>query len=96
MRTELLEKRFYKWFSECVGNVAARGNTNNVRELFIYKVTYYVILYMDVFNISMVTVIAGQETGSVVVTMKRRAARRREAKVAKEFMEEDCFLASVM
>ena len=93
---ELLEKRFRKWFSERVGNVAARGNADDVRELFIYKVTYHVILYTDVFNICVVTVIAGQEMSSVVVTMKRRAAGWREAKAAKEFTEEDCFLASVM
>ena len=93
---ELIKKRFCKWFSEHVGNVAARGNVDDVHKLFIYKVTYHVILYMDVFNISMVTVIAGQETGSIIVTMKRRAAGGREAKAAKEFTEEDCFLASVM
>jgi hypothetical protein len=66
---ELIEERLGKGFCEDIGNVASRGNANNVCEFLIYKVAYCVIFHPDMFNIGVVALIFSEETHSIVVTM---------------------------
>ena len=68
----------------------------DVHEALLHNVAYGVVFDMDVLNISMMGGVFSGPSSGIIITAKRCASIRGEAKPLEEFPEKDDFFAGVM